>query len=97
LKDAHFFASFPHLNGYSAIYYTYQWSLAIATDLFTRFQEDGLRNVETAGEYRDMILGQGGARPAADLVTEFLGREVSFKPYADRLSGAGKVQTGDGE
>ena len=97
LKDTHFFASFPHLNGYSAIYYTYQWSLAIATDLFTRFQEEGLRNVETAGEYRDMILGQGGARPAADLVTEFLGREVSFKPYADRLSGAGKVQTGDGE
>jgi len=97
LKDAHFFASFPHLNGYSAIYYTYQWSLAIATDLFTRFQDEGLRNVETAGEYRDMILGQGGARPAAELVTKFLGREVSFKPYADRLSGAGKVQTGDGE
>jgi len=96
-SDEHFYASFPHLNGYSAIYYTYQWSLAIATDLFTRFQEEGLRNVETAGEYRDMILGQGGARPAADLVTEFLGREVSFKPYADRLSGAGKVQTRDGE
>jgi len=95
LKDAHFYASFPHLNGYSAIYYTYQWSLAIATDLFTRFQDEGLRNVETAGEYRDMILGQGGARPAAELVTKFLGREVSFKPYADRLSGAGSVQTSD--
>jgi thimet oligopeptidase len=97
LEEGHFFASFPHLNGYSAIYYTYQWSLAIATDLFTRFEEEGLRNVETAGEYRDMILGQGGARPAGDLVTGFLGREVSFKPYADRLSGAGSVQNGDGD
>jgi thimet oligopeptidase len=97
LEGAHFYASFPHLNGYSAIYYTYQWSLAIATDLFTRFQQEGLRNVETAGEYRDMILGQGGAKPAAELVTDFLGREVSFKPYADRLSGAGPVQTEDGE
>jgi thimet oligopeptidase len=97
LEEAHFYASFPHLNGYSAIYYTYQWSLAIATDLFTRFQQEGLRNVETAGEYRDMILGQGGAKPAAELVTEFLGREVSFKPYADRLSGAGRVEAGDGE
>ena len=95
--NEHFYASFPHLNGYSAIYYTYQWSLAIATDLFTRFQDEGLRNVETAGEYRDMILGQGGARPAAELVTDFLGREVSFKPYADRLSGAGRVQVGEGE
>jgi thimet oligopeptidase len=97
LEGAHFYASFPHLNSYSAIYYTYQWSLAIATDLFTRFQQEGLRNVETAGEYRDMILGQGGAKPAAELVTEFLGREVSFKPYADRLSGAGRVEATDGE
>jgi len=90
LEGGHFFAAFGHLNGYSAIYYTYQWSLAIATDIFTRFEEDGLRNVETAGEYRDKILGQGGAKPAAELVTDFLGREISFKPYADRLSGASK-------
>lgn len=90
--DAHFYAAFGHLNGYSAIYYTYQWSLAIATDLFTRFQAEGLRNVETAGEYRELILGRGGARPAAELVTEFLGREISFKPYADRLSGSSAPQ-----
>jgi len=87
--DSHFYASFGHLNGYSAIYYTYQWSLAIATDMFTRFRQEGLRNVETAAEYREMILEQGGARPAAEMVTEFLGREISFKPYADRLSGNG--------
>ena len=99
LKEAHFFTSFGHLNGYSAIYYTYQWSLAIATDMFTRFQEEGLRNVETSGEYRDKVLGQGGAMPAAELVSDFLGREISFKPYADRLSGAGrnKIGTGDSE
>jgi len=86
LKDGHFYAGFGHLNGYSAIYYTYQWSLAISSDLFTRFESEGLRNVETAGEYRDLILGQGGAKPAAQLVQDFLGREISFKPYADRLS-----------
>jgi len=33
------------------------------------------------------VLGSGGTRPAAELVTEFLGRDISFKPYADRLSG----------
>ena len=86
LKDGHFYTNFGHLNGYSAIYYTYQWSLAIASDLFTRFESEGLRNVETAGEYRDLILSQGGAKPAAELVQDFLGREISFKPYADRLS-----------
>ena len=91
LEESHFYASFGHLNGYSAIYYTYQWSLAIATDMFTRFEEEGLRNVETAGEYRDQVLGQGGAKPAAELVSDFLGREISFKPYADRLNRAGFV------
>jgi len=87
VPGTHFYANFGHLNGYSAIYYTYQWSLAIATDMFTRFEEQGLRNVEVAGAYRDIVLGSGGTRPAAELVTGFLGRDISFKPYADRLSG----------
>lgn len=87
IPDTHFYANFGHLNGYSAIYYTYQWSLAIATDMFTRFEDQGLRNVEVAGAYRDIVLGGGGTQPAAELVTDFLGREISFKPYADRLSG----------
>lgn len=90
MPEEQFYASFGHLNGYSAIYYTYQWSLALSTDMFTRFEDEGLRNVETAGSYRDMVLAKGGAKPAADLVTDFLGREISFKPYADRLSGANK-------
>lgn len=94
LKDGHFYAAFGHLNGYSAIYYTYQWSLAIAADMFTRFKQEGLRNVETAGEYRDRVLGQGGAKPAAELVRDFLGRDISFKPYADRLSAGGQPAAG---
>ncbi|MDX2415847.1 MAG: M3 family metallopeptidase, partial [Xanthomonadales bacterium] len=87
IPGTHFYANFGHLNGYSAIYYTYQWSLAIATDMFTRFEDQGLRNVEVAGAYRDIVLGSGGTQPASELVTEFLGRDISFKPYADRLSG----------
>ena len=90
LAEGNFYASFGHLNNYSAIYYTYQWSLAIATDIFTRFKTEGLRNVEAAAAYRDKILGQGGAKPAAALVTDFLGRDISFKPYAERLSRAGQ-------
>ena len=89
LQGTHFWAAFGHLNGYSAIYYTYQWSLAIATDMFTPFKENGLRNVEVAGAYRDKVLAAGGSRPAEELVTDFLGREISFEPYADRLRGTG--------
>jgi thimet oligopeptidase len=90
VEGTHVYASFGHLNGYSAIYYTYQWSLAIATDMFTRFKEQGLRDVEVARSYRDKVLTTGGSRPANDLVTDFLGRPISYKPYADRLSGKSK-------
>jgi len=87
LDGTHGWAAFGHLNGYSAIYYTYQWSLAIATDMFTEFQKAGLRNVEVAGAYRDKVLATGGSRSANDSLTDFLGRDISFEPYADRLRG----------
>ena len=96
IEDTHFWAAFGHLNGYSAIYYTYQWSLAIATDMFTRFEEEGLRNVETAAAYRESVLEAGGSKPAAELVTDFLGRDISFKAYADRLSGRDEPAVSDG-
>ena len=86
LDGAHSWASFGHLNGYSAIYYTYQWSKAIATDMFTRFEESGLRDVETALR-RHPAVEKGGSSPAEELVTDFLGRPISFETYADRLRG----------
>lgn len=89
IEETHGWAAFGHLNGYSAIYYTYQWSLAIATDMFTQFKTAGLRNVEVARAYKEKVLAAGGSRPAEDLVTDFLGREISFEPYADRLRGEG--------
>ena len=87
---SHGWAAFGHLNGYSAIYYTYQWSLAIGTDMFTKFQEGGLRNVEVAKAYKEKVLAAGGSRPAEELVTDFLGRPISFETYADRLRGTEK-------
>ncbi|MEC9072832.1 MAG: M3 family metallopeptidase, partial [Myxococcota bacterium] len=54
------YANFGHLIGYSAIYYTYQWSLVIAKDLFTRFQKTGFMDMETARDYRQTILEPGG-------------------------------------
>ena len=90
LEGGHYWAAFGHLNGYSAIYYTYQWSLAIATDMFTQFKENGLNNFEIASAYRDKVLAKGGSAPADELVTDFLGREISFEPYADRLRGTAK-------
>ena len=80
--------SFGHLEGYSAIYYTYMWSLVIAKDLFGVFRRKGLLDPEAASRYRRAILEPGGGRPAAELVKEFLGREASFDAFAEWLNAA---------
>jgi thimet oligopeptidase len=83
-----FHESFGHLDGYSALYYTYMWSLVIAKDLFSAFQERGIQDADVARRYRRAVLEPGGSRPAADLVREFLGRETGFAPF-ERWLGAG--------
>ncbi len=54
-----------------------------------------MRNVKIARAYRDKVLSPGGSRPAEELVTDFLGRPISFETYADRLRGTGKTLGGD--
>jgi thimet oligopeptidase len=81
-------ASFGHLTGYSAIYYTYMWSKTISTDLFTRFEAEGLRNPATARRYRELVLAPGSSKPAATLVADFLGRPLSLDAYRARLAKA---------
>jgi len=80
-----FHASFGHLVGYSAMYYTYQWSLVIAKDLLTPFQKHGLMATDVTFAYRDKVLAPGGSRDAADLVRDFLGRDYDFKAYEQFL------------
>jgi len=87
VPDTYFQESFGHLEGYSAIYYTYMWSLVIAKDLFGAFRREGLLNPQTAARYRRAILEPGGSRPAAELVKSFLGREASFEAFAQWLNG----------
>ena len=78
-------ASFGHLPSYSALVYSYLWSLVIAEDLFTRFEKEGLRNRETAADYRRLVLAPGGSKPAAELARDFLGRKMNFKAYRRNL------------
>jgi thimet oligopeptidase len=76
-----FHLAFGHLEGYSAIYYTYMWSLVIAKDLLTPFREAGLMDAATARRYRAAVLEPGGSQPAAALVEAFLGRPSRFDAY----------------
>jgi len=87
LEGTHFETAFGHLNGYSAVYYTYMWSLVIAKDMFTEFKSDGLLNPQVAAKYRQTVLAPSGTEPAADMVHNFLGRPYSFQAYGNWLNG----------
>ena len=87
VEGTHFQCAFGHLNGYSAVYYTYMWSLVIAKDLFSKFDETKMMAPGVAKEYRMKVLAPGGSKPAAELVSDFLGRpfnEASWKKWLDR-------------
>ncbi len=86
VPGTYFQESFGHLEGYSAIYYTYMWSLVIAKDLLTGFGGDLLAE-GPARRYRRAILEPGGSRPAAALVKEFLGRETDFRAWQRWIDG----------
>jgi thimet oligopeptidase len=80
--EYHQIASFGHLTGYSAIYYTYLWSAVIARDLLTPFYAKGsLTDPEMAERYANEVLAPGASQPAGDLVRNFLGREYSFDAF----------------
>ena len=86
IPGTHPYAAFGHLNGYSAVYYTYVWSKAIALDLFTRFKADGMRNKATALRYRQLVLEPGGSEDANVLIQNFLGRPLSLDAFKDELA-----------
>jgi thimet oligopeptidase len=81
IEGTHLYAGFGHLEGYSSMYYTYQWSLVLAKDIFTRFEKAGLLDLATAKEYREKILKVGGSKDAKDQVADFLGRSFSLDAY----------------
>jgi thimet oligopeptidase len=89
VPGTHAYASFTHIDGYSAIYYTYVWSKAIAVDLFTRFRAAGMRDEAVATRYRRQVLEPGSSADANTLIGDFLGRPLSLDAWSEELRGAG--------
>ncbi len=86
VEGTHFYANFGHLDGYSAIYYTYMWSKSIALDMFSEFEAGGMGNAGLARRYRETVLNPGGTKKAADLVRDFLGRPYNLDAFMRRLN-----------
>ncbi|HXZ32871.1 MAG TPA: M3 family metallopeptidase [Terriglobales bacterium] len=80
-SDAHFYANFNHLAGYSSAYYTYMWDKVIAEDFFQQFDQKNLLAGDAPMRYRRTVLEPGGSTSANDLVKNFLGRPQNMTAF----------------
>lgn len=75
-------AGFGHLMGYSAVYFTYLWSQAIAQHLLVTFKSSGsLTNPDVSLRYRDLVLLPGGTRDAHKLVYDFSNKPLDLEAF----------------
>ena len=88
-SDIFFATSFDHLGyqNYSATYYTYVWSKALAKDLWTGFDHTNPFALGPAARYRDLVLKPGGTLPADELLRHFLGRPWRMNAWEEWMAG----------
>jgi len=67
---------FGHImaGGYSAGYYSYKWAEVLDADAFSKFQQDGIFNPETARSFRENVLSKGNTEPPMTLYKRFRGQ-----------------------
>ena len=83
--------SFGHIfaGGYGAGYYSYLWAEVLSADAFSRFEEEGIFNIETGQSFLNNILEMGGSEEPMELFKRFRGREPQVDAML-RHAGIGK-------
>lgn len=83
--EAHFQASFGHLTGYGARYYSYLWSKVYALDLFYAIQRNGKIDPVLGKRFVEQVLAPGGSKDPSILLKTFLGREPNRQAFLHDL------------
>lgn len=85
IPESFYQASFGHFVGYQAGYYSYQWSLVYASDMFQRFKQLGILSPKAGDYYRRKILARGGSMDEMAMVQDYLGRKPDLGAYLSQL------------
>ncbi len=74
---------FNHIfgSGYSAGYYGYLWAEVLDKDAFSKFEGNGVWDIELARKFRETFLEKGGSEEPMTLFTSFMGREPDTVPF----------------
>ncbi|MCX7205139.1 MAG: Zn-dependent oligopeptidase [Proteobacteria bacterium] len=79
--------TFGHIvGGYAAGYYGYMWSEVLALDMLSAYGSN-VMDVKQGKRYRELILENGGQRPAMELVEEFIGRKPNSDAFFQEITG----------
>eukprot|EP01133_Synstelium_polycarpum_P014913 gene14913-17633_t len=68
-------ATFGHMFGYDAGYYSYMWSEVFSADIFSKFEAGGVMNPELGMQLRQKVLSVGGSQDSSVTLNNFLGRD----------------------
>lgn len=85
LEGAHYPASWTHMVIYDGFYYAYLWGELFSSEVFFRFENEGLFNKQTGKDYRVKLLEKWGTNDMPILIKEFLGREANSNSFMRRL------------
>lgn len=82
-------ASFGHImsltDPYDVGYYVYAWSLVIAEDIFSQFEEQGIFNPELGAKLRAYVYTPGTVYDENEMVEKFLGRPYNNRAFLKSL------------
>ncbi|API86251.1 M3 family metallopeptidase [Francisella uliginis] len=70
---------FSHIfaGGYAAGYYSYKWAEILSSDVFSRFEEEGILSDKVGQDLLENIISKGSSRDAMDNFVAFMGRKPS--------------------
>ncbi|WP_150466688.1 M3 family metallopeptidase [Francisella sp. SYW-9] len=70
---------FSHIfaGGYAAGYYSYKWAEILSSDVFSRFEQEGVLSDKVGQDLLQNIISKGSSRDAMDNFVAFRGRKPS--------------------
>jgi oligopeptidase A len=68
---------FSHIfaGGYAAGYYSYKWAEILSSDVFSRFEQEGILSEQVGQDLLENIISKGSSRDAMDNFVAFMGRK----------------------
>ena len=68
---------FSHIfaGGYAAGYYSYKWAEILSSDVFSRFEQEGILSSKVGNDLLENIISKGSSRDAMDNFIAFMGRK----------------------